>query len=165
MSQATYSCYERDFNPRSPHGERRFRALQGLAACDISTHAPRTGSDVSTSRTMRTSTAFQPTLPARGATDARPPDYVPELFQPTLPARGATTTSPNLPTSTRYFNPRSPHGERQRTTAQSGDAGNFNPRSPHGERRAAARGINPPNVDFNPRSPHGERPCPRRPSL
>ena len=34
-----------DFNPRSPHGERRY-ALQGKwEKVDISTHAPRTGSD------------------------------------------------------------------------------------------------------------------------
>ena len=34
-----------DFNPRSPHGERRFTCNVGRIACDISIHAPRTGSD------------------------------------------------------------------------------------------------------------------------
>ena len=33
------------------------------------------------------------------------------------------------------FNPRSPHGERQKADKVSGSKINFNPRSPHGERR------------------------------
>ena len=78
-----------------------------------------------------------------------------------------------------YFNPRSPHGERQ-TLAQITDlARHFNPRSPHGERpincfryrpcidtfqstlpaRGATRRCTgkPDFCYFNPRSPHGER--------
>ena len=102
-----------NFNPRSPHGERRV----GIPSCNvdkkISTHAPRTGSDllplllhwkksISThaprtgsdlfrdpSRTYRK--VFQPTLPARGATEIRHRRlYANVSFQPTLPARGAT---------------------------------------------------------------------------
>ena len=79
---------------------------------------------------------FQSTLPARGATCRRGDDGGRSRFQSTLPARGATipfgfhprldgisihaprtgsdqaghSASPLLP----YFNPRSPHGERQR---------------------------------------------------
>ena len=59
-----------DFNPRSPHGERRRRTLRW-------------------SRWIR----FQSTLPARGATvDSSEDDFVLE-FQSTLPARGATAVS------------------------------------------------------------------------
>ena len=36
---------EADFNPRSPHGERPREAYKTLTAA-ISTHAPRTGSDL-----------------------------------------------------------------------------------------------------------------------
>ncbi len=101
------------FNPRSPHGERptsswamaahkRFqstlpaRGATGQAAAyfrddRISIHAPRTGSD---EKCLRTGTT---TL----------------LFQSTLPARGATTPKNILRRITPYFNPRSPHGERQ----------------------------------------------------
>ena len=104
----------RHFNPRSPHGERRdYRAAgdrhpsisihaprtgsdrRAAAACAvraISIHAPRTGSDVALRGLLRPTTAFQSTLPARGAT---------------------CTLSPLTMTAT-YFNPRSPHGERQR---------------------------------------------------
>ena len=58
-------------------------------------------------------------------------------FQPTLPARGATAVPRTTSASVQDFNPRSPHGERhdgrRRTSAAAKD---FNPRSPHGERRA-----------------------------
>ena len=78
-----------------------------------------------------------------------------------------------------HFNPRSPHGERQRLPAGNALGGNFNPRSPHGERlqlfaefffkfvfqsTLPARGATVEVLcrsrrfqHFNPRSPHGER--------
>ena len=80
-----------NFNPRSPHGERRWRIR--LAYCSrrisihaprtgsdrihhatpplrrISIHAPRTGSDVTLLTPTFCFTQFQSTLPARGATD------------------------------------------------------------------------------------------------
>ena len=148
-----------DFNPRSPHGERRPDVWQYTSAYIISTHAPRTGSDVPAFGHICDSAVFQPTLPARGATFP-PLDEVKGLlvFQPTLPARGATraraaldaghqisthaprTGSDAVPTSTLatiklYFNPRSPHGERPDLFNSTKRLSNyFNPRSPHGER-------------------------------
>ena len=125
---------------------------------DISTHAPRTGSDdhlrklraacshfnprsphgerPDTPEKTALNAAFQPTLPARGATtsgDTIPPPseistHAPRtgsdlfllricviciLFQPTLPARGATSVTSIVSASASNFNPRSPHGERQ----------------------------------------------------
>ena len=80
-----------NFNPRSPHGERR-----------VSMH---------TSRRRR---KFQSTLPARGATRRCSCCGRMALFQSTLPARGATRRV-RLPCAGRaYFNPRSPHGERRK---------------------------------------------------
>ena len=79
-----------NFNPRSPHGERRHTRTQTASPKTISTHAPRTGSDGIKHGKRFGQRAFQPTLPARGAT---PPirGFVKALaFQPTLPARGAT---------------------------------------------------------------------------
>ena len=61
----------RNFNPRSPHGERRFSV--SIVAVLVE---------------------FQSTLPARGATDIAETSCVIQLlFQSTLPARGATITS------------------------------------------------------------------------
>ena len=103
----------RNFNPRSPHGERPLRGWtenpqrisihaprtgsdqaqqQSTQATEISIHAPRTGSDVSSAAGT-----------GKGNT-----------FQSTLPARGATAEVPAYRKTRWYFNPRSPHGERQR---------------------------------------------------
>ena len=80
----------KDFNPRSPHGERPYGALQLVAGAIISTHAPRTGSDTNMTQVL----SEFPT------------------FQPTLPARGATLRSSSTSWAPANFNPRSPHGER-----------------------------------------------------
>ena len=58
-------------------------------------------------------------------------------FQSTLPARGATHLSSALSAfPNRHFNPRSPHGERRKSSSSIvASSNNFNPRSPHGERR------------------------------
>ena len=150
--------HRRDFNPRSPHGERHKNVVL-LYQCN--------------------------------------------RFQSTLPARGATVTATRRNHFRQYFNPRSPHGERPETLMSCPSATwNFNPRSPHGERHVLrldvlrlngefqstlpARGatklmgapddvvrisIHAPRTgsdmlaffqilvsgNFNPRSPHGER--------
>ena len=84
---------------------------------EISIHAPRTGSD-------RTEEVTQISR---------------ELFQSTLPARGATKHGLPLDIHAKYFNPRSPHGERRRLVRRMGQRRDFNPRSPHGERLESAR--------------------------
>ena len=122
------------FNPRSPHGERR-PGRGGLLA----------GTD-----------AFQPTLPARGATRTPSTTSISTTFQPTLPARGATSRGCSRRRSAAHFNPRSPHGERLVAAGFTSRRRHFNPRSPHGERRIF-RAISCVDSDFNPRSPHGER--------
>ena len=68
-----HSCFafnvaSSNFNPRSPHGERR-PALVLIFGC----------------------VKFQSTLPARGATPKKSSKRRNSLFQSTLPARGATT--------------------------------------------------------------------------
>ena len=80
-----------DFNPRSPHGERLRGGFLRRCLVTISIHAPRTGSDA-TGDAIRTvaNTAFQSTLPARGATISNAELPVIVAFQSTLPARGAT---------------------------------------------------------------------------
>ena len=146
-----------NFNPRSPHGERRISISVSGEYCK-----------------------FQSTLPARGATQGRCKSPRRRVFQSTLPARGATRGRRGIPPRPHHFNPRSPHGERRITPARPpAPAPDFNPRSPHGERQGlpftgdCVGGISihaprtgsdfgvgrhfgvPPN--FNPRSPHGER--------
>ena len=79
-----------DFNPRSPHGERHTARPKNGGLKDISTHAPRTGSDKQVWLANRMAFEFQPTLPARGATPSATRAFGTSRFQPTLPARGAT---------------------------------------------------------------------------
>ena len=80
------------FNPRSPHGERPLPPSESAQRVPISIHAPRTGSDSAVPMVSTTVSAFQSTLPARGATRAAHHVQQPVQFQSTLPARGATNT-------------------------------------------------------------------------
>ena len=94
---ATYSrdnhhCLGLDFNPRSPHGERRYSFLAARRHSSISIHAPRTGSDCET-RTRRKSRLY---------------------FNPRSPHGERHCTSWGCYLQ-RNFNPRSPHGERRMT--------------------------------------------------
>ena len=79
------------FNPRSPHGERRTAILRRRNSLAISTHAPRTGSDLS-ALPYRSGLRKISTHAPRTGSDAN--GYLLSnmmvIFQPTLPARGAT---------------------------------------------------------------------------
>ena len=125
----------RDFNPLSPHGERRGR-------CDMG-------------RPVR---GFQSTLPAWGETDhGQGRGHADGHFNPLSPHgerlhkitstdRGQMISihSPRMgrdgagaipPLRKEYFNPLSPHGERPQGHHRHPAGGYFNPLSPHGERR------------------------------
>ena len=100
-----------DFNPLSPHGERRefFGRKAGIFI-------------------------FQSTLPARGETERKMEGHRWMLFQSTLPAWGETWLPMPEPPKEDYFNPLSPHGERRPGWLSLAGAYYFNPLSPHGER-------------------------------
>ena len=122
-----------DFNPRSPHGERRYRDATRTNERRFQSTLPARGATANIT-IFSGSTTFQSTLPARGATIYTLVALGRVLFQSTLPARGATYSlsgqnraipiSIHAPRtgsdvfiftpgdSFKYFNPRSPHGER-----------------------------------------------------
>ena len=85
-----FTSHHRDFNPRSPHGERLLALWRYAAHNRISIHAPRTGSDDAHCGAVAQMVAFQSTLPARGATLMSRGKPCFHAFQSTLPARGAT---------------------------------------------------------------------------
>ena len=90
-------CVRAHFNPRSPHGERRRDATDNNAADNFNPRSPHGERPLSPFH-KRTVQPFQPTLPARGATNQQLVlDNNCCSFQPTLPARGATCTAPGLP--------------------------------------------------------------------
>ena len=100
------------FNPRSPHGERHSFHEVFFMLIIISTHAPRTGSDIFLSFPI-----------VKGG----------ENFNP----RSPHGERPKECMKTRFwlnFNPRSPHGERPGSSVFADALFDFNPRSPHGER-------------------------------
>ena len=146
-----------NFNPRSPHGERRRRFISSRRTRQISIHAPRTGSDLDLLVAHAVNCRFQSTLPARGATaasQAAQNQYL--VFQSTLPARGATRKTQQ----SAIVNCISIHAPRTGS-----DFSRFvcTPQpsiSIHAPRTGSDFPLPPsiqPEIHFNPRSPHGER--------
>ena len=101
-----------DFNPRSPRGERL--VAQGLFNDPdaISIHAPREGSDVSSSGGTSCRTYFNPRSP-RGERHALVVQFpVEEMISIHAPREGSDPTLRPLWGLCWHFNPRSPRGER-----------------------------------------------------
>ena len=145
-----------DFNPRSPHGERRGRCTPGFGGKDFNPRSPH-GERLLLRRCDCPPMGFQSTLPARGATSRPATANSRRIFQSTLPARGATPPADSHTAGAVDFNPRSPHGERPNGRIWRTLLADFNPRSPHGERPSSGRPRWRTSRYFNPRSPHGER--------
>ena len=86
------------FNPRSPRGERRVVLIQCGEVLVISIHAPREGSDVSTASPL-TEMVISIHAPLEGSDDLGQISFgVGQAFQSTLPARGATAKCTKIPT-------------------------------------------------------------------
>ena len=84
-----------------------------MPANTISIHAPRTGSDMVSGRSAGLSADFNPRSPHGERHGAEAHRQRRGLFQSTLPARGATQRRPPYAKNYHDFNPRSPHGERR----------------------------------------------------
>ncbi len=112
----------------------------------ISIHAPLTGSDAYRYRCEDIPSRFQSTLPLRGATQRHSIGQIADQFQSTLPLRGATFPVHSKRRTGKYFNPRSPYGERpdlqNHWVYRNPD---FNPRSPYGERHQVRNSGRPPD--------------------
>ena len=114
---ATYTIYHFGirrycFNPRSPQGERRGGGYREHHAGGVSIHAPRRGSDSIGDSVLSTST-FQSTLPAGGATSVLPRAHSREDVSIHAPRRGSDQIKGAGGAPELSFNPRSPQGERQ----------------------------------------------------
>ena len=168
-----------NFNPRSPHGERRNQAGLVPPAERISIHAPRTGSDGGVWIAGAMSKDFNPRSPHGERRRLDEVESVSRLFQSTLPARGATA----LPAAPFWMNQISIHAPRTGSDANPHAAGRSTAISIHAPRTGSdyplfsiscglsgfqstlpARGATPSWTMksrrasyFNPRSPHGER--------
>ena len=80
---------------------------------DISIHAPRTGSDKRKKGGTVSSSQFQSTLPARGATGGIVSKEWSKDISIHAPRTGSDKQEPDFNLDIPDFNPRSPHGERR----------------------------------------------------
>ena len=102
-----------DFNPRSPHRERRIRLDADPVVQKFQSTLPSQGA-TATLIMSHFVQEFQSTLPSQGATSTRASLRTPHhIFQSTLPSQGATAASAGGNALVSDFNPRSPHRERQ----------------------------------------------------
>ena len=147
----------RNFNPRSPHGERQGGKQIFLAKTLFQSTLPARGATGRGAPKPNSLMSFQSTLPARGATRRGLVGTNPGRFQSTLPARGATFHQQDfhVRVSISIHAPRT--GSDRLCAPGDNRACDFNPRSPHGERRCHTLLHIQMGKDFNPRSPHGER--------
>ena len=115
------------------------------------------GSDTHSFQKGSITSVFQSTLPAWGATKFDLTFCLDGLFQSTLPAWGATREDRLCTAPWNNFNPRSPHGERHKTTQTMAIANAFQSTLPAWGATFTSLAQDPISKHFNPRSPHGER--------
>ena len=122
------------FNPRSPRGERQANKRRSERGAGFQSTLPARGATVVLSDYPLAPVPFQSTLPARGATAAREQLAACHAISIHAPREGSDAGELIRLTTERYFNPRSPRGERHNRAAYCHPRCNFNPRSPRGER-------------------------------
>ena len=149
----------RNFNPRSPDGERRTQFPYGKSMPEFQSTLPGWGATTCCFRRFSAVRYFNPRSP-----DGERPRFAgnrpaPDRFQSTLPGWGATVRPARVLSLRRVFQSTLPGwgatipvGKIQ-TMIQ-----DFNPRSPDGERLGNADMASHHITYFNPRSPDGERP-------
>ena len=101
-----------DFNPRSPHGERRNLINESPHDCpDFNPRSPH-GERHFANIERKIDNVFQPTLPARGATLYLQTSSKRAIISTHAPRTGSDVIVTPKAFCTLHFNPRSPHGER-----------------------------------------------------
>ena len=123
------------FNPRSPWGER-----------------------LGPPRRSRGQKEFQSTLPVGGATKSDLPGQNKRRISIHAPHGGSDGNGNGANGGARYFNPRSPWGERPAAIRAAAQAALFQSTLPVGGATFWLKVSEPPCGYFNPRSPWGERP-------
>ena len=147
----------RYFNPRSPHGERRFTARRWTCRQYFNPRSPH-GERLRSAFTVASLVIFQSTLPARGATRKYHRCRPSVAISIHAPRTGSDTAQhPDSPRGG-HFNPRSPHGERHGLGAKDAALRLISIHAPRTGSDSVQLGGQLPRRHFNPRSPHGERP-------
>ena len=169
------------FNPRSPHGERRFwcwwtwcctssfqstlpargatkSSPVGRGFRAISIHAPRTGSDARKNSSASMPCYFNPRSPHGERLTYGNVVLNAEAFQSTLPARGATRNVRFALHMAAFQSTLPARGATQRS-GDSQRAGEISIHAPRTGSDINVEGHDLQITHFNPRSPHGERQC------
>ena len=147
------------FNPRSPHGERRYQFQTLDTSCKVYFN-PRSphGERLYIPPLLLVSHQFQSTLPARGATPCLDDSNVGVVISIHAPRTGSDRAARDFREGLEDFNPRSPHGERPNTPDLYVSLEGISIHAPRtGSDTAPFCGHHSRIPDFNPRSPHGER--------
>ena len=168
----------RNFNPRSPSGERRCLSLQRLVVQNFNPRSP-SGERLESTSDFPFSDLISIHAPLAGSDrEIKGNLRVISYFNPRSPSGERPTFLTMFPIII-YFNPRSPSGERRSCPDRKRHVHDFNPRSPSGERLDTFEGeggthaisihaplagsdrrrsgTTGPDGYFNPRSPSGER--------
>ena len=148
----------RNFNPRSPHGERPASGWMTIGR-RISIHAPRTGSDGSTRAVSPLYGGISIHAPRTGSDTHHGRNRHPRRdISIHAPRTGSDSEAYGAYESV-MISIHAPRTGSDRTKRRKNHClTDFNPRSPHGERRKSWCSISAVLPYFNPRSPHGERP-------
>ena len=125
----------------------------------ISIHAPRAGSDLR-KRSFGVPLDLISIHAPRAGSDMKKYGWTEQefIFQSTLPVRGATAAGVPAAYLQRYFNPRSPCGERPVVGVNASSSKGFQSTLPVRGATPPAQGGEADPSNFNPRSPCGERP-------
>ena len=103
----------KNFNPRSPWGERHCQSKRAAMAAKFQSTLPVGGATFAPAGRQRHRADFNPRSPWGERRQRGRPGFEYQLrFQSTLPVGGATATVTRRLSATPYFNPRSPWGER-----------------------------------------------------
>ena len=146
-----------DFNPLSPHGERRFIIIIIILRQNFNPLSPH-GERQMTLITSLLPTKFQSTLPAWGETVIMMATTVDVTISIHSPRMGRDLYLDGIHSASSHFNPLSPHGERQNGVISSINQTSISIHSPRmGRDRELLKTITEAS-HFNPLSPHGERP-------
>ena len=122
----------------------------------ISIHAPRTGSD-GIGDIIHARRKISIHAPRTGSDLCALAVIVRLVISIHAPRTGSDRTRCSSPTTRRYFNPRSPHGERLGVTTTQEMLESISIHAPRTGSDRRSRRTRSSASDFNPRSPHGER--------
>ena len=151
-----------DFNPRSPHGERpSVMSHNPTPYCYFNPRSPH-GERPDFQRDLWGNQHFNPRSPHGERRFLPSGPAAASVFQSTLPARGATTRTPLVSSLLPFQSTLPARGATRWETGFFGGGSEFQSTLPaRGATRGLAAVTRPQMWNFNPRSPHGERLPPR----